>query len=246
MSKARTDMNAEDKGLGQTIAAWFAANQWAQTFPEQWAKSYGVKGPHASQIAFLKQRKLEPRAGFFKGLGEFNRAVAERDLHQVSDERTKDLLIHGRALTREDGVPFGPMEFLGLYLGIVPIPDWLNNRDQQLLTLQSDIDVWAEGVRLMFSDACMGTFTNAQDYWLKVQKGMGESQDRTLCQQVILGLDKPSADDLVDGTALAGTRDLEELINNVFRENKGEDLDRVSSLRDVRQSIQEKVEALTA
>ena len=114
------------------------------------------------------------------------------------------------------------------------------------MTLQSDIDVWAEGVRLMFSDACMGTFTNAQDYWLKVQKGMGESQDRTLCQQVILGLDKPSADDLVDGTALAGTRDLEELINNVFRENKGEDLDRVSSLRDVRQSIQEKVEALTA
>ena len=60
------------------------------------------------------------------------------------------------------------------------------------MTLQSDIDVWAEGVRLMFSDACMGTFTNAQDYWLKVQKGMGESQDRTLCQQVILGLDKPS------------------------------------------------------
>ena len=63
---------------------------------------------------------------------------------------------------------------------------------------------------------------------------------------MILGLDKPTADDLVDGTALAGTRDLEELINNVFRENKGEDLDRVSSLRDVRQSIQEKVEALTA
>ena len=60
MSKARTDMNAEDKGLGQTIAAWFASNGWAQTFLEQWAKSYGVKGPHASQIAFLKQRKLDP------------------------------------------------------------------------------------------------------------------------------------------------------------------------------------------
>ena len=58
----------------------------------------------------------------------------------------------------------------------MPIPEWLNNRDQQLMTLQSDIDVWAEGVRLMFSDACMGTFTNAQDYWLKVQKGMGESR----------------------------------------------------------------------
>ena len=28
----------------------------------------------------------------------------------------------------------------------------------------------------MFSDACMGTLYDAQDYWLKVQKGMGESQ----------------------------------------------------------------------
>ena len=45
MSKARTDMNAEDKGLGQTIAAWFASNGWAQTFLSFGAKSYGVKGP---------------------------------------------------------------------------------------------------------------------------------------------------------------------------------------------------------
>ena len=38
--KGRTDMNAEDKGLGQTIEAWFLANDWApQTFPEQWAKA---------------------------------------------------------------------------------------------------------------------------------------------------------------------------------------------------------------
>ena len=245
MSKARTDMNAEDKGLGQTIAAWFAANGWAQTVPHLWGKAHGVKGPHASQIAFLKQRKLEPRAGFFKGLGDFNRAVAENDVLKC-DGRLCQLLLEGKALIREDGKPFGPQEFLALYLGIRPIPDWLNNRDQQLMTLQSDIDVWAEGVRLMFKDACMGSFTNSEDYWKKIQQGMGENQDRTLCQQVILGLDKPTADDLVDGTALAGTRDLEELINNVFRENKGKDLDRVSSLRDVRQSIQAKVEALTA
>ena len=38
-----------------------------------------------------------------------------------------------------------------------------------MLTLQSDIDVWAEGVSAMFSDACLGTFTNAQDYWTKVE-----------------------------------------------------------------------------
>ena len=97
----------------------------------------------------------------------------------------------GKPLTREDGVPFEPMDFLGLYLGLAypvaeqpgPTADDAGER----------IDVWAEGVRLMFGDACMGV--RAQDYWLKVQKGMGESQDRTLCQQVILG-GQASADDL--------------------------------------------------
>ena len=60
MSKARTDMNAEDKGLGQTIAAWFAANGWAQTVPHLWGKAHGVKGltPHRSH--FSSNASLSP------------------------------------------------------------------------------------------------------------------------------------------------------------------------------------------
>ena len=42
----------------------------------------------------------------------------------------------------------------------------------------------------------------------------------------------------MDGTALAGTRNLEELINAVFEAHTKEDLNRIDSLRDVRQSIQ--------
>lgn len=242
--KGRTDMNAEDKGLGQTIEAWFLANDWAQTFPEQWAKAHGRKGPHASQISFLKQRKLEPRAGFFKGLADFNRAVFEGDV-KLCKQVTREKLQQATALINEEtGEPFNAMEFLGLYLGLVPIPAWLNNRKTRMLTLQSDIDVWAEGISAMFSDACLGTFTPAQDYWAKVEQGMNGTQDRTLCQKVILGVDRPTADDVIDGEALPGTHNLEELINDVFRESKGEDLARVETLRELRQSIESKVEAL--
>ena len=55
--------------------------------------------------------------------------------------------------------------------------------------------------------------------------------------------DKPTADDVIDGEALPGTRVLEELINNVFRENKGEDLD-IETLRELRQRLRNWVEAL--
>ena len=106
MSKARTDMNAEDKGLGQTIAAWFKPNGWAQTFPSS-GPAPGVKGPHASR-SFLKQRKLEPRAGFFKGLGEFNRAVAERDLIRVETPPPATAWMKGKPLTRRTACRLSP------------------------------------------------------------------------------------------------------------------------------------------
>ena len=182
--KSRTDMNAEDKGLGQTIEAWFLANDWAQTFPEQWAKAHGRKGPHASQISFLKQRKLEPRAGFFKGLGDFNRAVFEGDV-KLCKQVTREKLQSATALIDEEtGEPFGPMDFLGLYLGLKPIPAWLNNRKTQMQTLQSDIDVWAEGVQALFGDACLETFTNAADFWEKVQPyWLEKSRTRTCARR---------------------------------------------------------------
>ena len=63
---------------------------------------------------------------------------------------------------------------------------------------------------------------------------------------MILGLDKPSADDLVDGTALAGTRDLEELINDVFRENKGKTSIGSAHCVMCANPSNQKVEALTA
>lgn len=245
--KSRSDMNAEDKGLGQTIEAWFLANDWAQTFPEQWAKAHGRKGPHASQISFLKQRKLEPRAGFFKGLGDFNRAVFEGDV-KLCKQVTREKLQSATALIDEEtGEPFGPMDFLGLYLGLKPIPAWLNNRKTQMQTLQSDIDVWAEGVQALFGDACLETFTNAQDYWGKVKPVLAdqeEQHDMALCQKVVLGLAKPTAEQVLDATD--GTAYLAEAINDVFRKEKGEDLSRIVTLRELGESMDQKVEMLSA
>ena len=62
---------------------------------------------------------------------------------------------------------------------------------------------------------------------------MDGTQDRTLCQKVILGVAKPTVDDVLEGEALPGTHNLEELINDVYRKEKGEDLARVETLRDL-------------
>ena len=111
----------------------------------------------------------------------------------------------GKALIREDGVPFGPLEFLGAVPGPTDIPDWLNNRDQQLMTLQSDIDVWAEGVAPDVQRRLHGHVHQCRGLLEKIKQGMGENQNAHALPTGGLGLDKPTADDLVDGTAFLAT-----------------------------------------
>ena len=244
MGQTRAGLNAEDKGLGQTIDAWFRVNGWSQTFPEQWGKAYSTKAPHASQIAYLKQRKLEPRAGFFKGLGDFNAAVFSGEVGKCKSN-TRDRLKEGVALIGEDGLPFGPLEFLGLYVGITPVPQWLNDRNGQLQSLQSDLDVWSENVSELFRDGVRATCLPTSEYWQTMVKMMSERFDQKLCKDVTLGLRSPEAEELVDGLALAGTRGLGELINDIHHDVTGEELARMLTVRTLRQTIEEKVEALS-
>ena len=61
-------------------------------------------------------------------MADFNRAVFEGDV-KLCKQVTREKLQSATALINEEtGEPFGAMEFLGLYLGLVPIPAWLNNR----------------------------------------------------------------------------------------------------------------------
>ena len=46
--------------------------------------------------------------------------MAERDLIRVENTTTCDSLMKGKPLTREDGVPFGPLDFLACISASIP------------------------------------------------------------------------------------------------------------------------------
>ena len=120
------------EAFGDVLKAWFARNNWPQSITETWAKSCGIPGPWASQISPAINYKLDPKAAFFVALGNFNMAVAERDVLSVTNERVRNLLQKGEPLCHDDGVPYGPDDFFKLFVGMIkPPPEFLKEPEPQ-------------------------------------------------------------------------------------------------------------------
>ena len=116
-------MDAAREAFGNALRAWFARNSWPQSITETWAKSCGSPGPWASQISPAINYKLDPKAAFFVALGNFNAAVAERNVLSVTNERVRTLLLKGQPLCHDDGVPYGPEDFFKLFTGLIEPPE---------------------------------------------------------------------------------------------------------------------------
>ena len=115
-------MDHAREAFGDTLKTWFSRNNWPQSITETWAKSCGSPGPWASQISPAINYKLDPKAAFFVALGNFNMAVAERDVLSVTNERVRQLLLKGEPLCHGNGVPFGPDDFFKLFVGMIEPP----------------------------------------------------------------------------------------------------------------------------
>ena len=116
-------MDDAREAFGNALKAWFARNSWPQSITETWAKSCGSPGPWASQISPAINYKLDPKAAFFVALGNFNAAVAERNVLSVTNERVRTLLLKGQPLCHDDGVPYGPEDFFKLFTGLIEPPE---------------------------------------------------------------------------------------------------------------------------
>ena len=104
------------------LRRWFAQNSWPQSITETWAKSCGSPGPWASQISPALHANLDPKSIFFISLGNFNYAVAERNVLSVTNERVRNLLLKGEPLCHDDGVPFDGADFFKLFNGFMDAP----------------------------------------------------------------------------------------------------------------------------
>ena len=172
-------MVAAREVFGDVLKAWFARNQWPQSISETWAKSVGSPGPWASQISPAINCKLDPKVTFFIALGNFNQAVAERNVLSVTNERVRNLLLKGQPLCHNDGVPYGAEDFFKLFTGLLEPPEELAKSENRWVTAPcavgpDKLDEVTVACRDAFADVGGTLMLSPADMWIKIRPFMSE------------------------------------------------------------------------
>jgi len=167
------------KVFGETLKAWFKSNGWPQGITETVAKAKGSKtGPWASQISHAMNGKHEPKVPFFMALAWFNRVVMERDIVDIKDRRTIDRLKNAEPMLHEDGQPWEAHDFFRLYAGTLEPPKDLVRGAEELT--QEALDIWVEGLRGGFQEACRACMSPPAATWQIIQDKCTEDFDCNL------------------------------------------------------------------
>ena len=107
----------------QAIKIWFAQNEWPQKITDDWAREAGSEmGPWASQLCLYLKGSLNPKAGFFIALSDFNAAVAVQEFSNISTYKLKQRLIGSKPMQHDDGRVFAANDFWSMFAGLL----WLS------------------------------------------------------------------------------------------------------------------------
>ena len=177
--------------LGPVIRAWFQKNEWPQNVGEGWAKATDYPwGPWGSQISICMNENLQPKPTFFIALGEFNRAVSERDIVQITDRRLRDRLKNGEPITHPDGTPYRAHDFFRVYIGDLVPEGYLAEPP----VTQDDLDIWIAKWREHFRDAVLELCTTRAEVWALLREDLEstlEPEEQDWIKEILCELHEP-------------------------------------------------------
>jgi hypothetical protein len=142
--------------------------------------------------------RLTPKPNFFRGLGQFNQAIAERDLVGVTDRRLMDRLKRGSPITHPNGVPWTASDFFAAYLGALEAPAELLNPPEKQIT-QEMVEQWAQQTRDAFRKLSLVMMSPPAAAWLELKEELiklgvkGDELDWV--QEMLAGLREPSIEE---------------------------------------------------
>jgi hypothetical protein len=142
--------------------------------------------------------RLTPKPNFFRGLGQFNAAVAERDFIGVTDRRLMDRLKRGEPLTHADGMPWTAADFFACYIGELEAPPDLLKPLEPELT-QEMVDNWTAQIREAFRKLSLVMMSPPAAAWAEVKAELVklgvEREELDWVQEMLAGLRETSLEE---------------------------------------------------
>lgn len=113
------------RAFGLAYRSWMLRNDISQQMPNDWAKATGSLGPWNSQISQLTSRndtkRLDPKALFWVGLGDFNQAIAHDSYPPTLSRRIRDILTSASPFLTPSDSPATASDLFAMWIGAMPI-----------------------------------------------------------------------------------------------------------------------------
>ena len=112
--------------FGRMLRRWRVLNGWTQYTIRKWANEAGHSSSSHSGLSELERGLTRhPRSSWFINLAETNERLHLADFAGVTSRDLRDQLANGRAITHDDGTPWGAADFWSCHVGLLPPPAWL-------------------------------------------------------------------------------------------------------------------------
>ena len=124
LTKEQQDAAADE--FGAMLRRWRLINGWTQYTAANWAKEAGLSAICHSGLSELERGLTKnPRVGLFLSLASLNALIHAQDWSGVHSRKLLDQLKTAKAITDDDGKPWGPEQFWSCRAGLLAPPDWL-------------------------------------------------------------------------------------------------------------------------
>jgi transcriptional regulator with XRE-family HTH domain len=189
---------AAGEQFGAVLRRWRIACGFTQYTIPKWIAEAGL-GLTISGISEIERGLTRhPRVSFYITIGAINRLLYEQDFRGLRSRDLIDQVKGGRAITDEDGRPWGAGDFWELRAGIKSPPDWLapvSASPAPALTAEDAEALcagWADQVRQLARAAGLGAAGMEQ------AQSVAPAEERDRWGEVLTGFGSYSPEDLAE------------------------------------------------
>jgi len=194
-SLIKQEQAAAAEQFGPILRRWRMICGFTQYTIGKWIKEAGLDLPISGISEIERGLTRNPRVEFYTSIGTINRLLHEQDFRGVHSRELIDQLKGGRAITDEDGRPWGPGDFWELRAGHRSPPSWLRvaANPAPVLTVEGAEALclsWADQVRQAARTAGLGRAGMEQ------AQAVAPAEEQKRWGEVLTGFGSYNPDDL--------------------------------------------------
>lgn len=155
--------------FGRTLHIWRLRNGWGHDLLHHWGAAAQFDCVRNSTFSRLERGQIaQPALNTFIQLAEANRRLHEGNYGLIAQQRLRETVQAGEPILNTDDEPWGAIEFIAHFLGLLPPPHWAQSEAAYLSDPQAAEEL-SKQQRQQFIRFAQDQMLSRQEAWQQLE-----------------------------------------------------------------------------